>query len=81
MTTETKTKVSVTGQVVSSVESAAGTVHSYSPEEQKGIVEHINSALASDADLKAGGFPFAHVPIDPDTDDFYTAIRDGIILG
>jgi hypothetical protein len=74
------TKISATGQTVKSVESSTGTVHSYSLEEQKGIVEHLNAALAADPDLKSGALPFARTPVDPESDDFYTAIRDGVLL-
>ncbi|XP_019731332.1 plastin-2 isoform X2 [Hippocampus comes] len=52
----------------------AGTQHSYSEEEKVAFVNWINKALEKDPDCK-------HVlPADPDTDELFTAVGDGIIL-
>ncbi|XP_077393817.1 plastin-2 [Festucalex cinctus] len=52
----------------------AGTQHSYSEEEKVAFVKWVNTALECDPDCK-------HVlPCDPDTDELFTAVGDGIIL-
>ncbi|KAM9802436.1 plastin-2 isoform 1-T1 [Syngnathus typhle] len=52
----------------------AGTQHSYSEEEKVAFVNWINTSLENDPDCK-------HVlPADPDTDELFTAVGDGIIL-
>uniref|UniRef100_A0A7N6A6J6 Plastin-2 n=1 Tax=Anabas testudineus TaxID=64144 RepID=A0A7N6A6J6_ANATE len=52
----------------------SGTQHSYSEEEKVAFVNWINKALEKDADCK-------HIlPMDPNTDDLFTAMGDGIIL-
>ncbi|XP_077584996.1 plastin-2 isoform X2 [Stigmatopora nigra] len=52
----------------------AGTQHSYSEEEKVAFVNWINKALEKDPDCN-------HVlPADPDTDELFTAVGDGIIL-
>ncbi|KAM6955631.1 plastin-2 [Lycodopsis pacificus] len=52
----------------------SGTQHSYSEEEKVAFVNWINKALEKDADCK-------HVlPMDPNTDDLFTAMGDGIVL-
>ncbi|KAK5889803.1 hypothetical protein CesoFtcFv8_013388 [Champsocephalus esox] len=52
----------------------SGTQHSYSEEEKVAFVNWINKALEKDADCK-------HVlPMDPHTDDLFTAMGDGIVL-
>uniref|UniRef100_A0AAQ6ANZ4 Calponin-homology (CH) domain-containing protein n=1 Tax=Amphiprion ocellaris TaxID=80972 RepID=A0AAQ6ANZ4_AMPOC len=52
----------------------SGTQHSYSEEEKVAFVNWINKALEKDGDCK-------HVlPMDPDSNDLFTAMGDGIIL-
>uniref|UniRef100_A0A8C3AS67 Lymphocyte cytosolic protein 1 (L-plastin) n=1 Tax=Cyclopterus lumpus TaxID=8103 RepID=A0A8C3AS67_CYCLU len=52
----------------------SGTQHSYSEEEKVAFVNWINKALEKDADCK-------HVlPMDPNSDDLFTAMGDGIVL-
>ncbi|XP_024120051.1 plastin-2 [Oryzias melastigma] len=52
----------------------SGTQHSYSEEEKVAFVNWINKALEKDADCK-------HVlPMNPDSDDLFTAMGDGIVL-
>uniref|UniRef100_A0AAX7SP58 Lymphocyte cytosolic plastin 1 n=1 Tax=Astatotilapia calliptera TaxID=8154 RepID=A0AAX7SP58_ASTCA len=51
-----------------------GTQHSYSEEEKVAFVNWINKALEKDPDCK-------HVlPMDPNTNDLFTAMGDGIVL-
>lgn len=51
-----------------------GVVHSYTQEEKAAIVEHINALLKGDNDLE-------HLlPIDPNTDSIFEAVRDGVLL-
>lgn len=53
---------------------AEGSVHSYTQEEKKGIVEHINSLIKDDSDLQ-------HImPVDPDTDQIFEAVQDGKLI-
>ncbi|KAM3933590.1 plastin-2 [Leptodactylus fuscus] len=57
-----------------SEQSSAGTQHSYSEEEKYAFVNWINKALEKDPDCK-------HViPMNPDTDDLFKAVGDGIVL-
>ncbi|XP_034741116.1 plastin-2 [Etheostoma cragini] len=52
----------------------SGTQHSYSEEEKVAFVNWINKALEKDADCK-------HVlPMDPNSDDLFTAMGDGIVF-
>uniref|UniRef100_A0A672JCW7 Lymphocyte cytosolic protein 1 (L-plastin) n=1 Tax=Salarias fasciatus TaxID=181472 RepID=A0A672JCW7_SALFA len=52
----------------------SGTQHSYSEEEKVAFVNWINKSLENDPDCK-------HVlPMDPGTDDLFTAVGDGIVL-
>uniref|UniRef100_A0A4W4ELN1 Lymphocyte cytosolic plastin 1 n=2 Tax=Electrophorus electricus TaxID=8005 RepID=A0A4W4ELN1_ELEEL len=52
----------------------SGTQHSYSEEEKVAFVNWINKALEKDQDCK-------HIlPMDPSSDDLFTAMGDGIIL-
>ncbi|XP_061923331.1 plastin-2 [Entelurus aequoreus] len=52
----------------------AGTQHSYSEEEKVAFVNWINKALEKDPDCK-------HVlPADPNSNDLFTAVGDGIVL-
>ncbi|CAB1418500.1 unnamed protein product [Pleuronectes platessa] len=52
----------------------SGTTHSYSEEEKVAFVNWINKALEKDVDCK-------HVlPMDPSTNDLFTAMGDGIVL-
>ncbi|CAN9498518.1 unnamed protein product [Ophioblennius macclurei] len=52
----------------------SGTQHSYSEEEKVAFVNWINKSLENDPDCK-------HVlPMDPGTDDLFTAMGDGIVL-
>ncbi|XP_061548906.1 plastin-2 [Phycodurus eques] len=52
----------------------AGTQHSYSEEEKVAFVNWINKALEKDPDCK-------HIlPADPDTDELFKAVGDGILL-
>lgn len=59
---------------------AIGGFHVYSEEEKRGIVEHLNRSLANDDLLKTGKFPYAHIPVDLEGDDIFSAIRDGVLL-
>ncbi|OCT95586.1 plastin-2 [Xenopus laevis] len=57
-----------------SEQSSAGTQHSYSEEEKYAFVNWVNKALEKDQDCK-------HViPMNPDTDDLFKAVGDGIVL-
>lgn len=57
-----------------SEQSSAGTQHSYSEEEKYAFVNWINKALEKDPDCK-------HIiPMNPDTDDLFKAVNDGIVL-
>lgn len=57
-----------------SEQSSVGTQHSYSEEEKYAFVIWINKALEKDPDCK-------HViPMNPDTDDLFKAVGDGIVL-
>ncbi|KAE8626226.1 hypothetical protein XENTR_v10006553 [Xenopus tropicalis] len=57
-----------------SEQSSAGTQHSYSEEENYAFVNWVNKALEKDQDCK-------HViPMNPDTDDLFKAVGDGIVL-
>uniref|UniRef100_H3CLL5 Lymphocyte cytosolic protein 1 (L-plastin) n=2 Tax=Tetraodon nigroviridis TaxID=99883 RepID=H3CLL5_TETNG len=52
----------------------SGTQHSYSEEEKVAFVNWINKALEKDGDCK-------HVlPMDPSSNDLFTAVGDGIVL-
>ncbi|XP_076878912.1 plastin-3 [Brachyhypopomus gauderio] len=54
--------------------SSAGTQHSFSEEERFAFVNWINTALEKDPDCK-------HVlPMDPNTDDLFKAVGDGVVL-
>ncbi|XP_066505375.1 plastin-3 [Hoplias malabaricus] len=54
--------------------SSAGTQHSYSEEEKFAFVNWINTALEKDPDCK-------HVlPMNPNTDDLFKAVGDGVVL-
>uniref|UniRef100_A0A803YBT4 Plastin-3 n=2 Tax=Phasianidae TaxID=9005 RepID=A0A803YBT4_MELGA len=54
--------------------SSEGTQHSYSEEEKYAFVNWINKALENDADCR-------HViPMNPNTDDLFKAVGDGIVL-
>ncbi|NXQ52194.1 PLST protein, partial [Anthoscopus minutus] len=54
--------------------SSEGTQHSYSEEEKYAFVNWINKALESDPDCR-------HViPMNPNTDDLFKAVGDGIVL-
>uniref|UniRef100_A0A4W4EZ10 Plastin-3 n=1 Tax=Electrophorus electricus TaxID=8005 RepID=A0A4W4EZ10_ELEEL len=54
--------------------SSAGTQHSYSEEERFAFVNWINTALEKDPDCK-------HVlPMNPNTDDLFKAVGDGVVL-
>ncbi|KAG8144685.1 hypothetical protein E2320_013151 [Naja naja] len=54
--------------------SSEGTQHSYSEEEKYAFVNWINKALENDLDCK-------HViPMNPNTDDLFKAVGDGIVL-
>ncbi|KAM4795155.1 plastin-2 [Rhinophrynus dorsalis] len=57
-----------------SEQSSVGTQHSYSEEEKYAFVNWINKALEKDPDCK-------HIiPMNPDTDDLFKAVGDGIVL-
>ncbi|MBN3308165.1 PLSL protein, partial [Amia calva] len=57
-----------------SEQSSAGTQHSYSEEEKYAFVNWVNKALENDPDCK-------HVlPMDPNTDDLFRAVGDGLVL-
>ncbi|XP_040281380.1 plastin-2 [Bufo bufo] len=57
-----------------SEQSSVGTQHSYSEEEKYAFVNWINKALEKDPDCK-------HViSMNPDTDDLFNAVGDGIVL-
>ena len=49
-------------------------IHFHSQEELKGIVDHINTRLKDDPDLKNV------LPVNPENDDIFDAIGDGIVL-
>eukprot|EP01105_Mastigella_eilhardi_P015627 TRINITY_DN357_c0_g1_i2.p1 TRINITY_DN357_c0_g1~~TRINITY_DN357_c0_g1_i2.p1 ORF type:complete len:1000 (-),score=346.31 TRINITY_DN357_c0_g1_i2:45-2993(-) len=63
------------------IQEEAGSKHTYSVEEKAGLVDHINAALAEDPDITKGNLPYAHLPIDPKSDEIFDCLRDGIILG
>lgn len=48
-------------------------LHSFSAEEVSGIVEYINELLRDDKDLKN------ILPVDPNSDDIFDAVKDGIL--
>jgi len=52
------------------------TEHSFSEEEMKAFSEHINQCLGRDPELKKLG----HIPINVNSMDIFTAVRDGILL-
>lgn len=57
-----------------SEQSSVGTQHSYSEEEKYAFVNWVNTKLENDPDCK-------HVlPMDPNTDDLFSAVGDGIVL-
>uniref|UniRef100_A0A8C3T4V9 PLSL protein n=1 Tax=Chelydra serpentina TaxID=8475 RepID=A0A8C3T4V9_CHESE len=57
-----------------SEQSSVGTQHSYSEEEKYAFVNWVNKALENDPDCR-------HVlPMNPDTDDLFQAVGDGIVL-
>uniref|UniRef100_A0A8C7ALT7 Lymphocyte cytosolic protein 1 n=1 Tax=Neovison vison TaxID=452646 RepID=A0A8C7ALT7_NEOVI len=57
-----------------SEQSSVGTQHSYSEEEKYAFVNWINKALENDPDCR-------HViPMDPNTNDLFSAVGDGIVL-
>ncbi|XP_032773863.1 plastin-2 [Rattus rattus] len=57
-----------------SEQSSVGTQHSYSEEEKYAFVNWINKALENDPDCR-------HViPMNPNTDDLFNAVGDGIVL-
>ncbi|XP_006639269.2 plastin-2 [Lepisosteus oculatus] len=57
-----------------SQQSCAGTQHSYSEEEKYAFVNWINKALEKDPDCQ-------HVlPMDPNSDDLFSAVGDGLVL-
>ncbi|XP_041128303.1 plastin-2 [Polyodon spathula] len=57
-----------------SEQSSVGTQHSYSEEEKYAFVNWVNTKLESDPDCK-------HLlPMDPNTDDLFSAVGDGIVL-
>ncbi|ELV13080.1 Plastin-2 [Tupaia chinensis] len=57
-----------------SEQSSVGTQHSYSEEEKYAFVNWINKALENDPDCR-------HViPMDPNTNDLFNAVGDGIVL-
>lgn len=51
-----------------------GSLHSYSHEEKKSIVEHINSLLQNDSQLSS------IIPINPNSEDIFEVVKDGILL-
>lgn len=62
-------------QVDFPAEAAASTsIHAYSENERRAFVEHINKVLADQVDLSAA------LPIDPNSDAIFGAVKDGIIL-
>jgi hypothetical protein len=54
--------------------SDGGSVHTYSQEEKRGIVEHINSILKNDPHLEG------KIPIDPSSDAIFEAVKDGVLI-
>lgn len=52
------------------------TEHSFSEEEMRAFSEHINQCLGKDPELQQLG----HVPINIDSMDIFTSVRDGILL-
>jgi len=53
----------------------SGGVHTYSTEELNAFAEHINVVLGGDEALKN------HLPIEIDSEDLFTKVADGLILG
>jgi plastin-1 len=51
-----------------------GAERSYAQEEVSGYVNHLNACLADDEDLKG------IIPIDPDSDEFFKKLQDGLLL-
>jgi len=53
----------------------SGGVHTYSTEELNAFAEHINAVLGADPDLQN------HLPIELESEDLFTKVADGLILG
>jgi hypothetical protein len=49
--------------------------HSFSDEEKASFVDYINDVLSKDADLK-----HLKLPLNPESMDLFTAIKDGILM-
>jgi hypothetical protein len=50
-----------------------GSVHAFSAAERTAFVRHINDVLKQDKDLTV-------LPINPDTNDIFLIVRDGVLL-
>jgi hypothetical protein len=50
------------------------TLHTYTEEERSALVEHINNVLLDDETLQG------RIPIDPNNDDIFSSVQDGLIL-
>jgi len=59
---------------VQKITTASGGAHSFSEEERISFVDHINSTLSNDPLCKG------RLPINPDGNDLFSAVGDGIIL-
>mmetsp|Transcript_11248 Transcript_11248/g.35886 ORF Transcript_11248/g.35886 Transcript_11248/m.35886 type:complete len:655 (+) Transcript_11248:38-2002(+) len=55
------------------VKGKGGTQHSFSDTEKRSFTEHINNTLKGDTQL-------AMLPLDPDSMDLFTSVRDGVLL-
>ena len=55
-------------------EQGAVGVHTYTEEEKEAFVEHINSTLGKDPDLKD------YLPINVKNDDLFEKVKDGVLL-
>jgi hypothetical protein len=57
------------------VVASASATHSFSDDEKQSFVEHINSVVSNDPDVKHLG-----IPINPNNMDLFKAVSDGILL-
>lgn len=77
---KTKNDTSGFGKLVSkqmeliAIESKSGGLHSYAKEEVSAFASHLNYCLGDDPDLDY------LMPIDPETNDLFTKVKDGIII-
>lgn len=63
-----------TSATVVAKQGAAGGQHAYTQEEKEAFVEHINSTLGDDPDIK-------HLmPIDKQSEELFEKVKDGVLL-